>query len=109
MRTRTKIVIGAGVVLAVAGAATGVSVATSSDDPPLVGEELDRASAAAIAHVGEGTVVETEAGDGDAAYEVAVELPDGSLVEVNLDEGFNVVGREPGDGSGEGSEGGEAD
>ena len=61
--------------------------------------------AAAIAHVGEGTVVEAEAGDGDDAYEVAVELADGSVVEINLDEGFNVVGSEAGDGSGEGSDG----
>jgi hypothetical protein len=105
MKTRTKFVVGAGVVLAVAGVATGVSVASGADDPLLSGEELERASAAAIAHVGEGTVVEAEAGDGDDAYEVAVELADGSVVEINLDEGFNVVGSEGGDGSGEGSDG----
>ncbi|MGZ8632027.1 MAG: PepSY domain-containing protein [Actinomycetota bacterium] len=104
MRTRTKIVIGAGVVLAMAGVATGVSVATGSDDDiPLVGEELDRASEAALAHVGEGTVIETEAGEGDAVYEVGVELPDGSVVEVDLDEAFTVIDSAVEDESGNGS------
>jgi hypothetical protein len=38
-------------------------------------------------------VTETEVGDDGAAYSVEVRLEDGSQVEVNLDEGFNVIGQ----------------
>jgi hypothetical protein len=97
MRTRTKIVIGAVAALVVAGVATGVSAATSSDDTPLVGEDLDRASQAAVAHVGEGTVVDSEAGDGPEAFEIEVERADGSVIEVSLDDRFEVIGSEADD------------
>jgi hypothetical protein len=38
--------------------------------------------------------VETEVGDDGAAYGVEVRKSDGSVVEVNLDEEFNVIGSE---------------
>jgi hypothetical protein len=97
MRTRTKIVIGTVTALVVAGIATGVSAATGDDDTPLVGGELESASDAAIAHVGGGTVVDSEAGDGPEAYEVEVERPDGNVVEVSMDDGFDVIGSEADD------------
>ena len=63
----------------------------------MTGATLDRATDAALEHTGEGTVVETEAGDGDAAYGVEVRMDDGSEVEVELDEDFNVIGTEQDD------------
>jgi hypothetical protein len=101
MRNGTKVMIAVLVVLGLAAIATGVSVAGGSDDVPLVGEDLDRASQAAIDHVGGGTVVESEAGEGSDAFEVVVRLDDGTEVEVHLDEGFTVTDAGPDDESGE--------
>ena len=58
-------------------------------------------SQAALEHVGQGTVIETEMGDDGAAYGVEIRLRDGSVVEVELDENFNVSGTESDDDSGE--------
>ena len=102
MRNRTKVMVAVLLVLGLAAIATGVSVAGGSDDVPLVGEDLDRASQAAIDHVGGGTVVESEAGEGPDAFEVVVRLDDGTEVEVHLDEGFTVSDSQPDDESGEG-------
>ena len=93
MNRRTKwIAAGA---FAVATVATGVGVASAgnSDDAetPISGSALDTASAAALAHTGEGTVSGTEVGDEESYYEVEVTLDDGSQVDVQLDEGFKVV------------------
>ena len=103
MRTRTKVLATAAAALVIAGAAATVSVATSSDDQPLEGGDLERATAAALAHTGEGTVVDSEVGDDGAVYEAEVRLDDGSVVEVQLDEDFNVIGSTADDDSGEGS------
>jgi len=92
MRTRTKVLTAAAAALVVAGAAATVSVATGSDDQPLEGSQLERATAAALAHTGEGSVVESEVGDGAASYEVEVRFEDGRVVEVQLDERFEVIG-----------------
>ena len=62
---------------------------------------LDKASAAALEHTGEGHVTETEVGDEESYYEVEVTLDDGSQVDVQLDEQFNVVGGEADDDSSE--------
>jgi hypothetical protein len=89
-----------GLVVVAAGAvAAGFAVAASrgDDDEPLTGVTLQRATAAALEATGGGTVVETEAGDDGAAYGVEVRLADGSVVEVSLDEGFQVIGREDDD------------
>ena len=102
-----KLLIGAATVLAIGAAGTGVAVATSNDDDasdtPISGAALDRASRTALDHVGEGTVTETETGDEESYYEVEVTRDDGSQVDVQLDEGFNVVGDEADDES-EGAE-----
>lgn len=45
----------------------------------------------------EGEVIETETGDDGAAYGVEVRKDDGSVVEVNLDESFEVIGTEADD------------
>ena len=60
-------------------------------DAPLTGSDLDQAVQAALAHTGGGEVTETEVGDDGAAYGVEIRQADGSQVEVNLDESFNVI------------------
>ena len=64
------------------------------------GSDLEQASAAALAHTGGGRVTETEVGDEESLYEVEVTLDDGSQVDVQLNERFDVVGTEQ-DGGGE--------
>ena len=89
-----KLLIALALLLAGAGAAVGLA-ATSSDDsePPITGDALERASAAAIAHVGGGVVTDTEVGDEDGAYEVEVTL-DGKQIDVHLTDDFTVIGGE---------------
>ena len=70
---------------------------------------LEKATAAALAHTGGGTVTETETGDDGSAYSVEVLLADGTQVEVNLDAEFQVIGQEtdddgPGDQEGPGDD-----
>lgn len=91
MDKRTKLLVAAGAALAAIGVGTGVGIAASSDEAPLTGTVLDRATAAALEEVGGGTVIETEAGDDGAAYGVEIRLDDGSVVEVSLDERFRVT------------------
>ena len=77
----------------VGGAA--IATATGDDnDRSLSGSALQRATEAALAHTGGGTVIETEIGDDGAAFGVEIRLDDGRVVEVNLDEEFSVVGEE---------------
>jgi hypothetical protein len=109
MRTRSKLIAGSVAAVAVVGIGAGVRAATG-DDEPLQGNLRDRAEAAALDHVGGGTVTETEIGDGGAAYEVEVRLDNGRQVEVQLDEGFNPIGSETDDdGARDSAEGGEDD
>ncbi|CAN5130012.1 hypothetical protein BH20ACT8_BH20ACT8_05690 [soil metagenome] len=77
-------------------AMSGVGLANSGDDneAAIVGSALQRASAAALEHTGEGRVTETEVGDEESYYEVEVTREDGSQVDVQLDRDFNVVGSE---------------
>ena len=94
MNRRTKVLdslAAAGVV--VAGAA-GMAVAAGGDDSEasITGPALEKASAAALAHTGGGRVTETEVGDEDSYYEVEVTRDDGTQVDVQLDETFQVVG-----------------
>ena len=96
MRTTNKILIGAGVAAAALAATIGgVVVATGGgddDETPITGDALDRATAAALDHLGSGRVTGTEVGDEDSYYEVEVTLEDGRQVDVQLDEHFVVVG-----------------
>lgn len=81
------------VVPAIAQAANGTSDGNEVD-VPITGPDLARASEAAIDHLGGGSVTETEIEDEESYYEVEVTLDDGSQVDVQLDEQFNVVGDE---------------
>ena len=74
------------------GVASMASAGGGDQEVPITGSALDRASAAALAHTGGGTVTQTEVGDEESLYEVEVRLPDGSSMDVQLDKGFQVVG-----------------
>jgi hypothetical protein len=87
--SRTKLLVG---VLVAIGA-----LALADIDLPLMGGDYERATAAALLHVGSGTVTETEIYGFGASREVEVRLPDGRQVEVNLDKNFNVLGTEADD------------
>ena len=110
MRRRTKVVIAGVAAGALALGGAGYAVAGGADDDdatdtPISGSALDEASAAALEHTGEGRVTETEVGDEESHYEVEVTLDDGSQVDVQLDEEFNVVGDEADDESDDEDEG----
>ena len=95
-----KLLLIIGLIVALGGLSAGIAVAAGAgggDDAPITGSALDRATAAALQHTGGGTVVETEVGDDGAAYGVEVRLDDGSVVEVSLDENFEVIGNEADD------------
>ncbi|NND02586.1 MAG: PepSY domain-containing protein [Acidimicrobiia bacterium] len=94
MKNRTKILLGV-VVLAAVAAWPVTAIAGGDSDTPITGPALQQASDAALNHLGEGIVTDTEVGDEESLYEVEVTLPDGREVDVQLDENFNVVGSEP--------------
>jgi uncharacterized membrane protein YkoI len=105
MRARTKLAVAAGAVAVVLAAGVGAAIAAGGDDDtPLTGSALEHATAAALDHVGGGTVLETEAGDDGAAYGVEIRREDGTVVEVSLDADFEVVGTEADDDTAEGAE-----
>jgi hypothetical protein len=100
MRINRKFAVVAGVVAVLGAAGAGVAAAggasdsTEGPDVPITGPALQRASEAALAETGGGRVTETEVGDEESYYQVEVTLDDGSQVDVQLDEGFGVVGHE---------------
>ena len=97
MKRRLAIVAAAVLVLGAVGAGIAIAGGAGDDDKPLTGTALERATDAALEHTGGGSVIETEVGDDGAAYGVEVRLDDGSVVEVELDETFEVVGQEADD------------
>lgn len=104
MTRRTRILLIGAAIIALA-AIPAIALATGGGDPnevdvPITGPALEEASEAAIAHLGGGTVTDTEVGDEDSYYEVEVTMDDGRQVDVQLDESFVVVGTED-DGSGD--------
>jgi uncharacterized membrane protein YkoI len=107
-RKTTLITLAAAAAIVVGGTGAGIAAANGGDDDatdkPITGQDLDKASAAALEETGEGRVTETEVGDEESYYEVEVTLDDGSQVDVQLDKSFNVVGssadHEESDGSG---------
>jgi uncharacterized membrane protein YkoI len=111
-RISRKAALIAALVVAAGAVSAGFAIAAASgdDDKPLTGVTLERATAAALKHTGGGTVTETELGDDGAAYSVEVRRKDGSQVEVNLNESFEVIGQESDDdGAGDKDEAGEND
>jgi hypothetical protein len=99
MQRRTQYLVGGGLLAAALAAGTGIAIAAGEDenegpDVPISGGDLERASTAALEHTGGGRVTDTEVGDEESYYEVEVTLDDGTQVDVQLDERFQVVGRE---------------
>ena len=96
-RTRIAVVV-AGAAAAVAGT-VGAAGALSGDDDagerPIPAADLEQAEQAGLEEVGEGTVSATEVDDEESTYEVEVTLDDGSQVDVQLDDRFQVVDTEP--------------
>jgi len=102
-------VLGAGLLVAAAIGASGALAQGGGTPVPLpgtvgddeeatnaiTGDALTKASDAALVHTGDGSVTDTEQGDEESFYEVEVTLADGSQVDVQLDESFNVVGDKP--------------
>jgi uncharacterized membrane protein YkoI len=104
MRITRKLVVGVGAAALIAAGAgiaggAGIAAAGGSDqdssegpDTAITGNALQKATDAALAETGGGTVTGTEVGDEESLYEVEVTRADGSQVDVQLDEGFAVVG-----------------
>ena len=89
--------IAAVVVLAIAAiAGTGLvfGMASGDNEHPIDGPALQRASDAALEYTGGGSVTGTEVGDEESYYEVEVTLDDGTQIDVQLDEDFNVLSSE---------------
>lgn len=99
----TVVLSGAAVLAGTQLAGAGGETEDEGPDVAITGADLDAASAAALAHTGEGQVTETEVGDEESYYEVEVTLDDGSEVDVQLDEAFDVVGSETEDGTEDGT------
>ena len=78
----------------VAAASGGSEDTLEGPDSAITGDALERAERAALAETGGGRVTGTEVGDEESHYEVEVTMPDGSQVDVQLDEDFSVVGGE---------------
>jgi uncharacterized membrane protein YkoI len=94
---KTKAVIASSALVVAAGAIPALGAGgddAGEREVPITGTELERASAAALEHVGQGKVTETEIGDEESYYEVEVTLDDGTQLDVQLDKGFAVVGTE---------------
>lgn len=94
MRRRLTMIL-AGLAALAALALGGAAIANATglvgdDEEQLSGSEADRAGAAALRATGGGSVLESEREDG--AIEVEVRKPDGTVVEVQLDSSYRVVG-----------------
>jgi hypothetical protein len=90
MRKRTIVI---AIAVSAAAIVTGSAIAVASGDSEgsVTGPDADRAAQAALDATGGGTVLEVERDDGGAAWEVEVRTPDGAVVEVRLDESYDVV------------------
>jgi uncharacterized membrane protein YkoI len=95
-----KVALAAGAVLAlavVAGGGTAYALSNGDDDDtqrPIPAGDREQAEEAALEETGGGRVTETEVDDEESKYEVEVTLDDGTQVDVQLDEDFNVVSSE---------------
>ena len=88
-------IVGAVAWLGIIGGGVAVATGVADDtDEPITGEAYELATEAALDHTGGGRVTGTEVGDEESYYEVEVTLDDGSQIDVQLDEDFNVVGDE---------------
>lgn len=100
MMTKPKWVASGIAAVAVLAGGSGIGVASSDDGrgAPITGGALDKASEIALERTGGTEVTQTELRDEQGYYEVEVVLEDGSLVDVHLDRGFNIISGEGGRG-----------
>jgi hypothetical protein len=96
-------------VVAAGGVGIAYAVGGGESDEQITGPSAKKAEAAALDAVGGGTVLEAEHQEagGSGVYEVEVQRPDGSVVEVLVDDQFQSVGTEADDDSGSEDEGAE--
>ena len=99
MKRRTQVAAAGATAVVAMGFGTGAVVASGgggedAGETPISGVARAQAEEAALAEIGEGTVTGTEVDDEESKYEVEVTLDDGTQVDVQLDEGFHVVGTE---------------
>src|SRR3954462_5735018 len=92
--TRVVIIAGAAVVLALVDTGAAIAASDQGGDAPIPSTAREQAEAAALAHVGQGTVSDNEASEEQGTYEVEVLLASGMQVEVQLDGNFAVVSTE---------------
>jgi hypothetical protein len=95
MSVRRKYVVAAGAALAIAAGGVGVAAATGGGDDgdeAVTGPAADRATEAALAITDGGTAnsVERDSENG-ATWEVEVTKPDGSTVDVRLNDVYDLV------------------
>jgi hypothetical protein len=90
--TRIGIVAAVGATAVAVGAGIAAAQPDDGEGTPITGDALTRASQAALAFTGGGTVTGSEVGDEESYYEVEVTKADGSQVDVQLDENFVIVG-----------------
>jgi hypothetical protein len=108
MNVNRRVLAIAAAIAVVAAGGVGIAYAVGGDsDEQVTGPDAEKAKAAALEAVGGGTVTEAEyqeAGS-DGVYEVEVQRPDGSEVEVHIGADFNPVGTAPDDDAGGEDEG----
>jgi hypothetical protein len=107
MKINRKILIVGGAVAALAAGGIGIAYAVGGEsEEQVTGPNAEKAKAAALDRVGGGTVLEVERqdGDGSGVYEVEVQRPDGSQVEVHVSGNYDPVGTAADDDSGSSEE-----
>lgn len=95
--TRKNIALAIAGAAALTGATVGAAEALADDDAserPIPASQLTQAERAALEHTAGGTVTGTEVDDEESKYEVEVTLDNGTQVDVQLDEDFQVVSSE---------------
>ncbi len=72
---------------------TGGNADTQGQDnaKPIQSPDLEKATAAALAKTGQGKVTQTAVGEDGSAFQVEVTLDNGSQVDVQLDQNFQVI------------------
>ena len=93
MKTKTIWITAGSIAAALVIGGAGIAIADPFDSDALSGSARDRASAAALAQVGDGRVTDTELSDDpDHRYEIEVTRDNLQQVDVYLDESFAIVG-----------------
>ncbi len=101
MSRKAALVGGTALAVVVLGAGGTAFALSGDDDQPIPSDVRDRVEQAALAETGGGSVTDAEVDDEESKYEVEVTLENGSEVDVQLDEDFQVVGTKTDDDHGD--------